>query len=52
MEFWMLFWKITFIVTIIAFATMAVWVTIGGYIDIKRLFARLNESHGKPREGS
>ena len=41
MTFWMTFWQIVFIVTVIAFAGMAVWVTIGGYKDIKVLFEKL-----------
>ena len=40
MAFWMLFWKIIFIVTIIGFAGMTVWVTIGGYRDIRKLFSK------------
>lgn len=52
MEYWILLWKTIFIVTIVAFSVMAVWVTIGGYIDIKKLFTRLNETHSKSRESS
>ncbi len=47
MEFWILFWKIIFIVTILAFSGMAVWVAVGGYQDVKKMFARLEESHRK-----
>jgi hypothetical protein len=42
---WMLLWKITFIVGVTLFAVMAVWVTIAGAKDIKRLFKRIEESH-------
>ncbi|MCS1407944.1 MAG: hypothetical protein M2R45_01107 [Verrucomicrobia subdivision 3 bacterium] len=43
-NFWILLWKGVFILTIWIFTGMAVWVTIGGFRDIKRLFARLKES--------
>ena len=45
MTFWIILWKITLIAGMTIFAFMAVWVTIGGYFDIKRLFARITESH-------
>jgi len=43
----MLLWKIVFILGLIVFAVMAVWVTIAGARDIKRLFARIEQSHKK-----
>ena len=45
MEFWVLLWKATLVVGMAVFAGMAVWVTIGGARDIKRLFNRLDEQH-------
>ena len=45
MTFWIWFWQIVFIVWVLVFGGMAVWVTIGGFRDIKLLFKRLNESH-------
>jgi len=45
MTFWMVFWKYFFLLVLIGFACMAVWVTIGGYRDIKSLFASLDEEH-------
>jgi len=42
---WMLLWKIVFVIGISGFALMAVWVTIAGAKDIKRLFKRIEESH-------
>jgi len=50
---WIILWKITLIGGLILFATMAVWVTIGGYSDIKRLFARIEASHEEeePEDG-
>jgi hypothetical protein len=41
MEAWAAFWKIVFFVSITAFAAMSVWVIIGGFFDIKRMFADL-----------
>jgi len=55
MTFWILLWKILFVAAIAVFAGMSVWVTIGGWQDIKTLFARLEEEHqkrGKDREES
>jgi len=45
LEFRILLWKIVLIGGLILFGSMAVWVTIGGYYDIKRLFKRIAESH-------
>ena len=45
MTFWIIFWKIVFIVTVTLFAVMAVWVTISGIGDIRRLFVRIDERH-------
>ena len=45
MNFWMTLWKVVLVVSVILFAGMAVWVTIGGMRDIKRMFARLDERH-------
>jgi len=45
MSFWMNLWKVVFVVSLLVFAGMAVWVTIGGFRDIKRMFARIEESH-------
>lgn len=43
MEGWILFWKVFFVLTLVLFAGMSVWVIIGGFADIKRLFARMSE---------
>ncbi len=40
---WMLFWKIVLVAGMIAFAVLAVTVSIGGFYDIRRLFKRLRE---------
>ena len=45
LQFWIVLWKIVLVGGLILFGSMAVWVTIGGAFDIKRLFKRLAESH-------
>ena len=45
MAFWIMLWKIVLIGGMALFGGMAVWVTIGGARDIKRLFERIKESH-------
>ncbi len=45
LEFWIVLWKIVFVGVVCLFGGMAVWVTIGGVFDIKRLFARIAASH-------
>ena len=50
MAFWILLWKIVLIGSLCLFGGMAVWVTIGGFFDIKRLFARIAESHEEEPE--
>ena len=45
MTFWIMLWKITLIGGLALFACMAIWVAIGGFFDIKKLFARISESH-------
>jgi hypothetical protein len=47
MTFWILLWKAQFIVCLTAFAGMSVWVTIGGWQDIKSLFRQLDQEHQK-----
>lgn len=47
MNGWMILWKIVFIAGVSIFAGMAVWVTIGGFADIKRLFERIKEEHAE-----
>jgi len=47
MNFWILLWKVVLIAGVIMFSGMAVWVTIGGLFDIKRLFTRIEQSHKK-----
>lgn len=50
LEFWIILWKIVLIGGLVLFAFMAVYVTIGGVFDIKRLFARIAERHEKERQ--
>ena len=50
LDFWIVLWKIVLIGGCGLFGIMAVWVTIGGYFDIKRLFARMAEDRKKEEE--
>ncbi len=45
LEYWIILWKVFLIGVVCLFGGMAVWVTIGGVYDIKRLFARIAASH-------
>ena len=45
MHAWMLLWKIVLIAGIVLFSIMAVWVTIWGAFDIKKLLQSLNTEH-------
>lgn len=42
METWMIVWKVVFIVVLALFALLSIWVTIGGFKDIKELFAAMD----------
>jgi hypothetical protein len=44
---WETIWKTLFITTLIVFSGMSVWVTIGGFHDIKKLLKSLSESEGE-----
>lgn len=50
MEFWTVLWKGVFIISVSAFAMMAVWVTIGGALDIRYLLRLLKEEHEKKQQ--
>ena len=43
LETWALIWKIMFILVLAVFAGMSVWITVGGWPDIKRLLEKLRE---------
>ena len=45
MSFWIALWKIVLVGSVLLFACLAVWVTIGGFFDVKRLFQRITEEH-------
>ena len=47
MSGWIFTWKAVFILGVTVFACMAVWVTVGGFKDIKRLFARMEKGGRK-----
>lgn len=45
MNGWMVLWKAVFILGVALFAGMSVWVTVAGFHDIKRMFAKLDATH-------
>jgi hypothetical protein len=47
---WATLWKILLIAGMLLFGGMAIVVSIGGLFDIKRLFARIAESHRQAAE--
>ena len=42
---WILLWKIVLIGGVVLFALLATCVTIGGFLDVKRLLAFLRQQH-------
>lgn len=47
LEYWILLWKIVLIGGVVLFTALAVVVTIGGALDIRRLFKTLREEHAR-----
>jgi len=47
---WQTLWTLLFFGSITLYAGMAVWVTIGGFRDIKTLFRRLSEDQSNDEE--
>ena len=45
MNFWISFWTIFFVVSLVLFASLAVTVTIGGFFNIRSLFKSLSQRH-------
>jgi len=45
MQAWMLLWKIVLIAGMILFGSMAVWVTIWGALDIKKMLRSIQREH-------
>ena len=43
MEFWPTFWSVFLVFGLSVFAVVAVLVTVGGYRDLRRMFAKLEE---------
>jgi hypothetical protein len=47
LEYWILLWKAVLIGGVGLFAALAIVVTIGGAMDIRRLFKTLREEHAR-----
>jgi hypothetical protein len=52
MFWWSILWKVLLVGGLLLFGGMAVVVSVGGLFDIKRLFARIAESHQQADETS
>jgi hypothetical protein len=54
LAYWELLWKALFIGGVSIFAVMALWVTVAGFNDIRKLLAGLEKKHAgrKPIGGS
>ena len=46
METWAFIWKVVFIGVLSVFAGMSVWVTVGGWADVRKLLQRLSDGTG------
>ncbi len=51
MNFWISFWTIFFVVSLVLFALLAVTVTIGGFFNIRSLFKSLSERREQKENG-
>ncbi|NLS98244.1 MAG: hypothetical protein GXX96_39445 [Planctomycetaceae bacterium] len=47
LEYWIFLWKVVLIGGVALFTVLAVVVTIGGALDIRRLFKTLREEHAR-----
>lgn len=52
MNFWINFWTIFFIASLVLFAGMAIVVTIGGFFNIRSLFKSLSNRDKRQKEDS
>ena len=52
MNFWINFWTVFFIVSLVLFAGIAVVVTIGGFFNIRSLFKNLSGRREQSDEGA
>ncbi len=52
MEAWTTFWGIFLIVALIVFALISIVVSIGGFADLRKLFADLDKDDGPPPTAS
>jgi hypothetical protein len=46
-DFWITFWSVIFVATLIVFAILAISVTIGGFFDLKRLLKSIDQQHAR-----
>ena len=51
MNFWINFWTVFFIVSLVLFAGLAIVVTIGGFFNIRSLFKNLSDRSEQSQQG-
>ena len=51
MTFWIWFWGLLLLVTLLLYAVLVVYVTLGGYEDIRSMFRNLAGDDGNPDPG-
>ncbi len=51
MDFWIKFWSIFFLISLVLFAGLAVVVTIGGFFNIRSLFKNLSGRSEQSEQG-
>jgi L-asparagine transporter-like permease len=42
-EFWAALWKYMLVIALVVFGALSVWVSIGGFFDVKKLLKQLKE---------
>ncbi len=52
MNFWENFWSLVFIVSVIAFAGLAIVVTLGGISDIRAMLRSIEHNHSATQDDS
>ena len=52
MDFWIKFWTILFLVSLILFSSLSIVVAIGGIFDIRFLFKKISGDIEKTESGS
>jgi len=46
---WITFWGCLLVVVLVVYSTLAIAITIGGFFDVKEMFAAMDERHKKTK---